>query len=61
LEDIMGDLTALNAALTELQTDVTALLASANDQAAIDTATSTVTTLDTQVKAALPAPPAPPA
>lgn len=57
LDRIMGDLTAQNAAIAQLQTDVGTLLASANDQAAIDTNTAAITALDQQVVAALPVPP----
>ena len=63
LEKIMGDLTALNAAITQLTTDVGTLITDASgtsDQAAIDAATSNVTALDAQVQAALAAD-APPA
>ena len=57
----MGDTTALNAAIAQLQTDVNALVAAfqaASDQPAIDSATAAVDTIDSGVKAALPPPPA---
>lgn len=70
LEDdtIMIDDTALEAAITQLNTDVTALVTAAQNadtaaQAKLDTATTNVQAIDTIVKNALnpPAPPSAPA
>lgn len=63
----MGDLTALNAAVAQLDTDVTSLITAfqaESDQPAIDAATASMTALDAQVQTALGtpiggAPPAP--
>lgn len=58
----MADTTKLTAAVAQLGTDVSKLLASsANDQPAIDAATAAVTALDQQVVTSTPAAPAAPA
>jgi outer membrane murein-binding lipoprotein Lpp len=56
LEKIMGDLTALNAAVSQLQTDVDTLISdftAASDQSEIDATTANVTALDTAVQSAI--------
>jgi hypothetical protein len=63
VEFLMGDTTALNAIVTKLDTDVNTLISSiatsgSSDQAAIDAATASLTTLDNAVTAATPAAPA---
>jgi outer membrane murein-binding lipoprotein Lpp len=62
-EEIMGDLTALNAAVAQLQTDVGTLITdfqAESDQADIDATTAAVTDLDNQVQAVInPTPVAP--
>lgn len=64
-EQIMGDTTALAAAVAQLKVDVAALLAAqvppVDDQPAIDAATTDVQAVDATVVAATPAAPAPPA
>lgn len=60
----MGDLTALNAAVAQLDTDVTSLITAfqaESDQPAIDAATTAITTLDSQVQQAINVNPVPPA
>jgi outer membrane murein-binding lipoprotein Lpp len=63
LERIMADLTALNAAIAQLQTDVQRLITdfqASNDTSGVDAATASLTALDASVNAADPAPaPAP--
>ena len=54
------DLTALNTAVSNLNTDVQKLIADVTPQSAIDAVTAAVTAIDTAVTTAL-APPAPPA
>jgi outer membrane murein-binding lipoprotein Lpp len=61
LGEIMADISKLQAAVTQLQTDVTSLInkPTVPSQAEIDAVTSSVTTLDSQVQAALGTAPAP--
>jgi hypothetical protein len=53
LEGIMGNTTALAAAVTQLSSDVATLIAQNDDQADIDAQTAALTSLDTQVQAAI--------
>ena len=60
VKKLMADTSKLTAAVSKLATDVQALIASdANNQAAIDAATSAVAAVDATVAAATPAAPAP--
>jgi hypothetical protein len=60
LKEINMNFVAFTAAITQLSTDIQALIAQgAGGQAQIDAATASVTALDATVKAALPPPAAP--